>query len=181
VANIETFTQENRVFEPAPAFVQKAAISGMPAYRALCDEAARDYEGFWARLAREHLQWQQPFSKTLNETDAPFYKWFEDGKLNVSYNCLDVNLGNGNADKTAIIFESDDGKVTPVTYRELYGRVCRFANGLKSLGIKKGDRVVIYMPMSIEGVVAMQACARIGATHSVVFRNGSSTPVRSRC
>jgi acetyl-CoA synthetase len=180
VANIETFTQENRVFEPAPAFIKQANISGMPAYRALCDEAARDYEGFWARLARETLQWHQPFTKTLNETDAPFYKWFEDGKLNVSYNCLDVNLSNGNADKTAIIFESDDGNVTPITYRALHQKVCKFANGLKSLGIKKGDRVVIYMPMSVEGVIAMQACARIGATHSVVFGGFSAKSLQER-
>ena len=180
MANIETFTQENRVFEPTPAFVKQANISGMPAYRALCDEAARDYEGFWARLARETLHWHQPFTKTLNETDAPFYKWFEDGKLNVSYNCLDVNLTNGNADKTAIIFESDDGKVAPITYRALHQKVCKFANGLKSLGIKKGDRVVIYMPMSVEGVVAMQACARIGATHSVVFGGFSAKSLQER-
>jgi acetyl-CoA synthetase len=180
VANIETFTQENRVFEPTPAFIKQANISGMPAYRALCDEAARDYEGFWARLARETLQWHQPFTKTLNETDAPFYKWFEDGKLNVSYNCLDVNLTNGNADKTAIIFESDDGKVTPISYSALYQKVCKFANGLKSLGIKKGDRVVIYMPMSVEGVIAMQACARIGATHSVVFGGFSAKSLQER-
>jgi acetyl-CoA synthetase len=129
-----------------------------------------------------------PFTRTLDESGAPFYKWFDDGELNVSYNCLDRNLENGNADKVAIIFEADDGAVTKVTYRELHQRVCRFANGLKSLGIKKGDRVLIYMPMSIEGVVAMQACARIGATHSVVFggfsakrcRSGSSMRVRWR-
>ena len=180
MGNIETFSQENRVFEPDPAFVKQANVSGMAAYRALCDEAARDYEGFWARLARETLNWKQPFTKTLNESEAPFYKWFEDGKLNVSYNCLDVNLDNGNADKTAIIFESDDGKVTPITYRELHKKVCRFANGLKSLGIKKGDRVVIYMPMSVEGVVAMQACARIGATHSVVFGGFSAKSLHER-
>ncbi|MDB5774031.1 MAG: AMP-dependent synthetase [Herbaspirillum sp.] len=180
MANIETFTHENRVFEPAAAFVGQANISGMAAYRALCDEAAKDYEGYWARLARETLQWQQPFSKVLNETDPPFYKWFEDGKLNVSYNCLDVNLSNGNADKTAIIFESDDGKVAPITYRALYEKVCQFANGLKSLGIKKGDRVVIYMPMSVEGIVAMQACARIGATHSVVFGGFSAKSLQER-
>jgi acetyl-CoA synthetase len=180
LANIETFTQESRVFEPAPAFVKQANISGMAGYQALCDEAERDYEGFWARLARETLKWKQPFTKTLNESEAPFYKWFEDGKLNVSYNCLDINLDNGNADKTAIIFESDDGKVTPITYRALHQKVCRFANGLKSLGIKKGDRVVIYMPMSVEGVVAMQACARIGATHSVVFGGFSAKSLQER-
>jgi acetyl-CoA synthetase len=95
----------------------------------------------------------------LNESNVPFYKWFEDGLLNVSYNCLDVNLQNGNAEKVALIFEADDGAVTKVTYRELHAKVCQFANGLKSLGIVKGDRVVIYMPMSVEGVVAMQPCA----------------------
>lgn len=180
MADIETFKQENRVFAPPADFVKNATISGMPAYEALCAEAERDYEGFWARLARENLQWQKPFTKVLNETDAPFYKWFEDGKINVSYNCLDVNLSNGNADKTAVVFESDDAKVTRVTYRELHRRVCHFANGLKSLGVKKGDRVVIYMPMSIEGVAAMQACARIGATHSVVFGGFSAKSLQER-
>src|SRR5574337_1109553 len=122
----------------------------------------------------------EPFTKTLNEAAAPFYKWFEDGQLNVSYNCLDRNLENGNADKVALIFEADDGKVTRVTYRDLYHRVCRLANGLKSLGIRKGDRVVIYMPMSVEGVAAMQACARIGATHSVVFGGFSAKSLQER-
>jgi len=180
VADIETFKQENRVFAPPAEFVKNAAISGMDAYNALCAEAERDYEGFWARLARENLQWKTPFTKTLNESDAPFYKWFEDGKINVSYNCLDVNLENGNADKTAVIFESDDAKVTRVTYRELHKKVCHFANGLKSLGVRKGDRVVIYMPMSVEGVAAMQACARIGATHSVVFGGFSAKSLQER-
>jgi len=180
VADIETFKQENRVFAPPAEFVKNAAVSGMDAYNALCAEAERDYEGFWARLARENLQWHKPFTKTLNEADAPFYKWFEDGKINVSYNCLDVNLENGNADKTAVIFESDDAKVTRVTYRELHKKVCHFANGLKSLGVKKGDRVVIYMPMSVEGVAAMQACARIGATHSVVFGGFSAKSLQER-
>ena len=180
MADIETFKQENRVFAPPAEFVKNAAVSGMDAYNALCAEAERDYEGFWARLARENLQWHKPFTKTLNEADAPFYKWFEDGKINVSYNCLDVNLENGNADKTAVIFESDDAKVTRVTYRELHKKVCHFANGLKSLGVKKGDRVVIYMPMSVEGVAAMQACARIGATHSVVFGGFSAKSLQER-
>ena len=116
----------------------------------------------------------------LDESNAPFYKWFEDGELNASYNCLERNLENGNADKVAIIFETDDGKVSRTTYRELHARVCRFANGLKALGIKKGDRVVIYMPMSVEGIVAMQACARIGATHSVVFGGFSAKSLQER-
>ncbi len=180
MADIETFKQESRVFAPPAEFVKQAAVSGMAAYNALCAEAEQDYEGFWAKLARAHLQWKKPFTKTLNESDAPFYKWFEDGQINVSYNCLDVHLDNGNADKTAIIFESDDAKVTRVTYRELHQRVCHFANGLKSLGVKKGDRVVIYMPMSVEGVAAMQACARIGATHSVVFGGFSAKSLQER-
>jgi acetyl-CoA synthetase len=171
---------ESRVFAPPAQFTAQATVSGMEAYQALCDEAARDYEGFWARLARENIEWQTPFTRTLNEDDAPFYKWFDDGKLNASYNCLDRNLANGNADKAAIIFEADDGAVTRVTYRELHEKVGKFANGLKSLGIKKGDRVVIYMPMSIEGIVAMQACARIGATHSVVFGGFSSKSLNER-
>ena len=180
MAEIETIKQETRIFNPPAEFARTAAISGMEGYDALCDEAARDYEGFWSRLARETLAWHKPFTKTLDESNAPFYKWFEDGLLNVSYNCLDVNLTNGNADKTAVIFEADDGTVTRLTYTELHARVCQFANGLKSLNVKKGDRVVIYMPMSIEGVVAMQACARIGATHSVVFGGFSAKSLQER-
>jgi acetyl-CoA synthetase len=180
MSSIESVMQESRVFEPSASFAKLATISGMGAYYALCKSAETDYEGFWANLAREHLVWKKPFTKTLNEADAPFYKWFEDGQLNASYNCLDQNLINGNADKAAIIFEADDGKVTTINYRELHRRVCRFANGLKSLGVKKGDRVLIYIPMSIEGVVAMQACARIGATHSVVFGGFSAKSVQER-
>ncbi|HEX7644504.1 MAG TPA: acetate--CoA ligase [Burkholderiaceae bacterium] len=177
---IETLKQENRIFDPNPELVKHAAISGMDAYHAMVAEAARDYEGFWAKLARENVLWHKPFTKTLDESNAPFYKWFEDGQLNVSYNCLDRNLENGNADKTAIIFEADDGTVTKATYRELHERVCKFANALKSIGIKKADRVIIYMPMSIEGVAAMQACARIGATHSVVFGGFSAKSLHER-
>jgi acetyl-CoA synthetase len=172
--------QENRVFQPPADFAAQATVSGMAAYDKLCAEAASDYEGFWARLARENLDWHKPFTKVLDESDAPFYKWFDDGELNASYNCLDRNLTNGNADKTAIIFEADDGTATTATYRQLHERVCKFANALKSRGIKKGDRVVIYMPMSIEGVTAMQACARIGATHSVVFGGFSAKSLQER-
>jgi len=172
--------QEHRVFNPPASFTDKAAISGMAAYDKLCAEAASDYEGFWARLARENLDWHKPFTQTLDESNAPFYQWFGDGQLNASYNCLDRNLQNGNADKTAIIFEADDGAVTKVTYRELHARVGKFANALKSRGIKKGDRVVIYMSMSVEGVTAMQACARIGATHSVVFGGFSAKSLQER-
>jgi acetyl-CoA synthetase len=170
----------NTACSPAGRIRRQRAISGMDAYNKLCDEAASDYEGFWARLARENLDWHKPFTSTLDESNAPFYKWFADGQLNASYNCLDRNLQNGNADKTAIIFEADDGSVTRATYRELHERVCKFANGLKSRGIKKGDRVIIYMSMSIEGVAAMQACARIGATHSVVFGGFSAKSLQER-
>ena len=180
MSEVDSMKQQNRVLDPPAEFVKNATISGMDSYRAMCAVAESDYEGFWAKLAHENLHWHKPFSTTLNESNAPFYKWFEDGQLNVSYNCLDRNLANGNADKTAVIFEADDGKVTRVSYRELHERVCKLANALKSLGIKKGDRVVIYMPMSIEGIAAMQACARIGATHSVVFGGFSAKSLQER-
>jgi len=179
-SEVEVTKQESRVFVPSAAFVANANVAGMEAYLALCAEAERDYEGYWARLARENLHWHKPFTKSLDESAAPLYKWFADGLLNVSYNCLDVHLNNGNADKIAIVFESDSGEVSKVSYKELHEKVCRFANGLKSLGIGKGDRVVIYMPMSVEGVVAMQACARIGATHSVVFGGFSAKSLQER-
>lgn len=167
--------KETHFYYPSREFAQNAAIPSMEAYDALCREAQDDYEGFWGRLARENVLWHKPFTQVLDESNPPFYKWFEDGELNVSYNCLDKNLENGNAEKDAIVFEADDGAVTRLTYRELHKRVCKLANGLKSLGIKKGDRVVIYMAMSAEAIIAMQACARIGATHSVVF-GGFSAP-----
>src|ERR671928_572228 len=153
-SRIESVLQEKRVFAPSPAFVKQANISGMEAYRKLVAEAERDFEGFWARLARETLEWSKPFSKVLDESKAPFFRWFYDGELNASYNCLDRHLKT-HADKTAIIFEADDGKVTKITYRQLHAQVCRFANALKSLGVKTGERVIIYMPMSIQVIVAM--------------------------
>src|SRR5215213_3525378 len=178
-SNIESVLQETRVFPPSAEFVKQANISGMDAYRALCAEAERDYAGFWARLAREELLWQKPFTTTLNDGNPPFYKWFEDGQLNASYNCLDRHLQT-QPEKTAIIFEADDGKITRITYRELHARVCATANGLKSRGIAKGERVIIYMPMSIEAVVAMLSCARIGAVHSVVFGGFSAKSIQER-
>lgn len=180
MSTISSVMQETRVFPPSAETVGRAAVAGMAAYEALCKEAETDYAGYWARLAREHVVWKKPFTQSLDESNAPFYRWFADGSLNVSWNCLDRNLENGNADKTAIIFEADDGKATRVSYRELHALVCRFANGLKSRGIGKGDRVVIYMPMSVEGVAAMQACARIGATHSVVFGGFSAKSLQER-
>ena len=177
--SIDSILNETRVFKPSDDFVKQANVSGMAGYQALVQAAQKDYAGYWANLARENIEWKKPFSKVLDESNAPFFKWFEDGILNVSYNCLDRHLAT-HADKTALIFEADDGKVSRVTYRELHGRVSQFANGLKSRGIKKGDRVVIYMPMSVEAVVAMQACARIGAIHSVVFGGFSSKSLQER-
>ncbi len=177
---IESVSQESRVFPPSAETVKKATISGMAAYQALCKEAEQDYSGFWARLAKEHVVWKQPFTKSLDESNAPFYQWFADGKLNVSYNCLDKNVEAGLGDKVAIIFEADDGKVTRITYKDLLAHTAQFANALRAHGIKKGDRVIIYLPMSIEGVVAMQACARIGAIHSVVFGGFSAKSLEER-
>jgi len=171
---------EIRVYPPPASIVKGAAVQGMEAYRALCKEAEADYAGFWARQAREHVRWKKPFTKALDDSQAPFFKWFEDGTLNVSYNCLDLQVERGLGQKTAIIFEADDGTVTRVTYSELLARVCKLANALRSKGVKKGDRVVIYMPMSVEGVIAMQACARVGATHSVVFGGFSAQSLRDR-
>lgn len=176
---IESVLKENRVFEPADEFKAHANVSGMDGYNALCEKADADYEGFWAGLARDYIHWKKPFTQVLDESNAPFYKWFADGDLNVSYNCLDRHLAD-KADKVAIIYEKDDGSSENITYRELYERVCRFANGLKSLGVEKGDRVVVYMPMVADAVVAMQACARIGAIHSVVFGGFSSGAVKDR-
>ncbi|OWJ59802.1 acetate--CoA ligase [Paraburkholderia caledonica] len=177
---IESVLQERRVFPPSAEAAAGATISGMDAYHALTAEAERDYEGFWGRLARETLSWNKPFTKVLDESKAPFYTWFEDGQLNASYNSIDRHVEAGNGERVAIVFEADDGTVTNVTYQDLLQRVSRFANALKTRGVKKGDRVVIYMPMSIEGIVAMQACARIGATHSVVFGGFSSKSLNER-
>ena len=168
------------LYQPSADFVKNAHISGMPAYLALCKEAETDYEGYWARLAKEFISWKTPFTKVLDESKAPFFKWFEDGTLNASYNCLDRNIEKGLGNKTALIFEADGGEVTRITYSELLAKTCQIANGLKSLGIQKGDRVVIYISMSIDGVAAMQACARIGATHSVVFGGFSAQSLRDR-
>jgi len=176
----DSILEEPQAFLPHASVAAYAAISGMDAYRALVAEAERNYTGFWARLARETLDWKKPISTVLDESRAPFYEWFNDGTLNASYNCLDRHVEAGNGEHVALIFEADDGTVTHVTYRQLLKRVSRFANALRTRGVKKGDRVVIYMPMSIEGIVAMQACARIGATHSVVFGGFSSKSLNER-
>jgi acetyl-CoA synthetase len=176
--DIESVLRETRVFSPSPEFMAQANVSRAD-YEELVAKAEKDYAGYWAKLARDHLVWQKPFTKALDESQAPFYKWFEDGLINASYNCLDRHLDTI-PNRPAIVFEADDGAVTTVTYKELYHRVCQFANGLKKLGVQKGDRVLVYLPVSIEAVVAMQACNRIGALHSVVFGGFSAKSVQER-
>ena len=170
---------EDRLFKPSEEISKNAHISSFDHYKALCKKANENYEEFWADLANELLIWNKPFTKILNEDNAPFYKWFEDGKLNASHNCLDRHLKT-QPDKPALIFEADDGSNKVVTFRELYEQVCQLANGLKKLNLVTGERVIIYLPMTIEAVVAMQACARIGLTHSVVFGGFSAKSIQER-
>lgn len=175
---IESVLQENRVFEPPQRFLDTAHYQPEDV-AALYQQAEQDHVGFWADQARRHIDWQTPFTQTLDDTQAPFFRWFVDGKLNVAYNCLDRHLPD-KADKTAIIFESDDGQVEHITYRQLHERVCRFANALKTHGLSKGDRAIIYLPNIPQATIAMLACARIGAIHSVVFAGFSAPALRSR-
>jgi acetyl-CoA synthetase len=176
--NIESALQETRRFPPPPEFAARARLRG-PEVDAMRRHAARDHVGFWGELARRSLHWHKPFTVTLDDSLAPNYRWFPDGELNVSWNCLDAHLTQ-HGDKTAILFEGEAGDVRTLSYRELHADVCRLANGLKHLGIGRGDRVVIYMPMVPEAVIAMQACARIGAVHSVVFGGFSFNSIRDR-
>ena len=176
---IESMHHEDRLFKPSEEISKNAHISSFDHYKALCKKANENYEEFWADLANELLIWNKPFTKILNEDNAPFYKWFEDGKLNASHNCLDRHLKT-QPDKPALIFEADDGSNKVVTFRELYEQVCQLANGLKKLNLGTGERVIIYLPMTIEAVVAMQACARIGLTHSVVFGGFSAKSIQER-
>ena len=175
---IESVLQEARLFPPPSAFAA-AAHPNAQELKALHQAAARDHVGFWADQAREALTWQRPFTEVLDESQAPNYRWFADGQLNVSVNCLDVHLQE-RGDRTALIFEAEEGGIRAVSYRELHAEVCRFANALKAQGIGSGDRVVIYLPLVPEAIVAMQACARIGAIHSVVFGGFSALSLRDR-
>ena len=177
-ADIQSILHEQRQFPPPPAFAARARLTDA-ALEALHRRAERDHVGFWADLAREQLHWQRAFSVALDASEAPNYRWFCDGQLNVSHECLDVHLP-ARADKCAIIFESEAGEVRRLSYRELHAAVCRLANALRALGVERGDRVVIYMPLVPEAVVAMQACARIGAIHSVVFGGFSALSLRER-
>jgi acetyl-CoA synthetase len=170
---IEALSDESRSFPPSPAFAAQAN-----AQPGIYEEAAKDYQAFWASWARK-LEWSKPFTTVL-EWNEPFAKWFGDGELNVSVNCLDRHVAAGKGDKIAYYFEGEPGDRREITYKALLDDVCRFANGLRGLGIKRGDRVAIYMPMVPELPVAMLACARIGAVHSVIFGGFSPDSIVDR-
>ena len=176
--DISSQLQETREFPPSAAFRKQASLKAAQ-LQGMYDKAAEDYIGFWADLAVANIEWHRPFTVPLDDARAPNYRWFTDGQLNVSHNCLDVHLAE-RGDKTAIIFEGEAGDSRKLTYAQLHQEVCRFANALKAKGIQRGDRVVIYMPLVPEVVIAMQACARIGAVHSVVFGGFSANAVKDR-
>ncbi|MGB6043805.1 MAG: acetate--CoA ligase [Pirellulales bacterium] len=170
---------EQTLFNPPESFSAQAGISSMQQYQQLWDEAAADPEGFWGGLAKEELHWFKPFDKVLNWNE-PFAEWFCGGKTNVSYNCLDVHLTGPRKNKAALIWEGEPGDTRTLTYAQLHREVCKFANVLKSLGVEKGDVVSIYMPMVPELAIALLACARIGAIHSVIFGGFSSEAIADR-
>ncbi|MDP9009779.1 MAG: acetate--CoA ligase [Pseudomonadota bacterium] len=176
--DIQSVLQEDRVFPPPAAFAKQATLKAAELQR-MHAKAADDYVGFWADLAAAEIEWHRPFTVPLDDSRAPNYRWFTDGQLNVSHNCLDVHLAT-RADKVAIIFEGEPGDIRKLTYAQLHQEVCQFGNVLKAQGIGRGDRVIIYMPLIPEAVVAMQACARIGAVHSVVFGGFSANAVKDR-
>ena len=176
--NIESVLLEERSFPPSAQFTAKAGLKSADLQK-LHKAAAADHVGFWADLARKELVWQQPFTVALDSSDAPNYRWFADGQLNVSFNCLDVHLAE-RGHKTAIIFEGEGGDTRHLSYRELHAEVCRFAGALRDQGVQRGDRVIIYMPLIPETVIAMHACNRIGAIHSVVFGGFSAPALKDR-
>lgn len=177
--DIDTVMVEKRLFAPPAEFSAKARIPSLSAYEELYDQAAADPEAFWADQARQYLHWFQPFTQTL-DWNSPHAKWFVGGKTNASYNCLDANIAAGKGDKTAILFEGEPGDSRTLTYKQLHEQVCKLANALKQLGIKQGDVVSIYMPMTPELAMAMLACARIGAVHSVIFAGFSAEAIADR-
>jgi acetyl-CoA synthetase len=178
MAEIHSVLSERRLFPPTPEFSARAHIGSLEAYRALCAQADVDPEGYWGARGREELSWKEPFTKVL-DWNAPHARWFVGGKLNLSWNCLDRHLGT-RGDQVALVSEGEPGEVRRYTFRELHAEVCRFANGLRALGVKPGDRVGIYLPLVAEAAIAMLACARIGAVHSVVFGGFSAEALRDR-
>jgi acetyl-CoA synthetase len=176
---LDTVMQEARVFHPSEEFARQARIPSSEAYEKLYAEALADPTEFWAKLAREELHWFEPFEQAL-EWQEPFAKWFVGGKTNASYNCLDAHLETWRRNKAALIWEGEPGDTRTLTYQQLHREVCKFANVLKKLGIETGDVVSIYMPMTPELVIAMLACARIGAVHSVIFAGFSAESIADR-
>ncbi len=180
VANrdIDSTLRENRVFPPPAEFSAKAHIKSLEEYEALYKQSIEDPEKFWADVARE-LHWFKPWDKVL-EWNLPWAKWFVGGQMNLSYNCVDRHALGARAQKTALIWEGEPGEIRRLTYSELHAEVQKFANALKSLGIKKGDRVAVYMGMTPELAIALLACARIGAVHSVIFGGFAANAIADR-
>ncbi|MFL0757690.1 MAG: acetate--CoA ligase [Prochlorococcus sp.] len=179
-SNIQSVLQEQRVFQPTAQQASQSLIGSLEAYRQIADKAKADPDSFWGEAARSELEWFEPFHTVLDWSNPPFARWFEGGTTNLSSNCLDRHLNGPKADKTALIWEGEPGDVRSFTYKQLHAEVCKAANALKALGIKKGDLVALYMPMVPEAAIAMLACARIGAPHSVVFGGFSAEALRDR-
>src|SRR5574341_1529877 len=179
VTNIESVLHEERVFSSPPEFYPRAHIKSMEELEALRAEAADDPEKFWARFAESELHWFKKW-ETVLKWEAPHAEWFVGGKINISVNCLDRHLSTWRRNKAALIWEGEPGELRTLTYQQLHAEVCRFANVLKKIGVKKGDRVALYLPLIPELAISMLACARIGATHSVVFGGFSADALRDR-
>jgi len=178
-ANIKSILQENRLFPPSPEFSQAAHIPSFEVYQQIYNRSVADPVGFWAELAQSELAWFEPWHQVL-DWQPPHARWFDGGKINISYNCLDRHLLTHRRNKAAIIWEGEPGDTRTLTYAQLHREVCKFANVLKGLGINKGDLVGIYLPMIPEAAIAMLACARIGAPHSVIFGGFSAEALRDR-
>jgi acetyl-CoA synthetase len=176
---IESILQENRLFQPNPEFSQNAHIKTLEEYKQLYEKAKANPEAFWAELAETELHWFQKWDQVL-DWQPPFAKWFVNGKINISYNCLDRHLTTWRKNKAALIWEGEPGDTRTLTYFQLHREVCQMANVLKQLGAQKGDRIGIYMPMIPEAAIAMLACARIGAPHTVVFGGFSGEALKDR-
>ncbi len=178
--SINNILEEKRIFPPSKKFAEKSNISTKEELLSLKKQASDNPIQFWESFAKSELDWLEPFQTVLDNENAPFFKWFKEGKLNITYNCLDRHIKRGLGGKTALIWEGEPGDSKKYTYEELLKEVCKTANALKAIGVKKGDLVCIYMPMIPEAMIAMLACARIGAPHSVVFGGFSSEALKDR-
>src|SRR5947207_1400989 len=179
VTNIESLQHEDRIFQPHPEFAAQAHIKSMAELEALRVEASDDPEKFWARYAESELDWFKKWDTVL-KWEVPHAEWFGGGQINISYNCLDRHLATARRNKAALIWEGEPGDTRTLTYQQLHTEVCRFANVLKRAGVEKGDRVALYLPLIPELAISMLACARIGATHSVIFGGFSSAALIDR-